>query len=191
MATENVEEIEEIGEVPEIVETQDELGNDVTDWKGIALERHEHAKKIAGIGKRWETKAKKAKETPVIPPVEEKKGFDYGQKAYLKSSGITQDEFPFVEEVMKSTGKSLDEVLETKYFQAELKEKRELKASKDAIPTGSKRTPSSGQTDVDSWVAKIEQGTAKLADIPDRELRQKVVNARMKKEQDKKQFYNS
>jgi len=49
-----------------------------------------------------------------------KEGFNDTKKAYLKSSGITPDEFSFVEDVMKSTGKSLDNVLDSKYFQIEL-----------------------------------------------------------------------
>ncbi len=176
---ENENDLEKVDEVPEIVETYDESETDTTDWKSIALQNH-------GIAKRLRTKLEKAKTpTPETPkPAEpEKKGFDYAEKAYLKTSGITPDEFAFVEEVMKSTGKSLDEVLEAKYFQAELKEKRELAESKAAVPAGTKRGTSPARDSVDYWLAKGEFPPADQFD-----LRVAVNNARIAKEQRKTQF---
>ena len=174
----------EVEDVEEIVETKDEFDNDTTDWKALAL-------KNQGISKRFKTKLEKAKELlktntdkkPEAPVVENKQGFDYAEKAYLKTSGILIEEYPFVEEVMESTGKSLDEVLEAKYFQSELKERRDLKASKDAIPTGGKRSGSAARDSVEYWVAKGE-----LPPVDQRELRTQVLNARIKTEQSKSQF---
>ena len=161
--------------------------NDDTDWKAEAL-------KARGIAKRNATrleKLKKAAQTKVetaTPPVkkkekEEKDGFDYAEKAYLRSSGIHADEYDLVMEVMRSTGKSLDEVLEAKYFQAELKERREAKETKNAIPAGSKRAAPAARDSVEYWIAKGE--------LPPRdqvELRRKVLKARESAEQRKSQF---
>ena len=174
----------EVEEIDEIVEEKDEEGNDTTDWKSLAL-------KNQGIAKRLKTKLEKAKDKAKEPPKEiddkpepkEKQGFDYAEKAFLTANGIKSDEYAFVEEVMKSTGKSLDEVLEAKYFQSELKERREEKASKDAIPSGSKRAATSSRDTVEYWIAKGE-----LPPENQRELRQQVVNARIKSEKDKSQF---
>lgn len=173
---------EEVVEIEEIVEETDDEGKDTTDWKALALKNH-------GIAQRFKTKLEKSKiDSKVEKKVEKiletkKEGFDYAEKAFLKASGVTPTEFALVEEVMKATGKSLDDVLESKYFQAELKEQRENKASKDAIPSGSKRSTSSARDEVDYWIAK---GTLPPAD--QRELRTKVVNARLKAEKAKSVF---
>lgn len=110
--------------------------------------------------------------------------FDYGEKAYLIANGIKEaDEMEFVKDVMKETGKSLDAVVGSKFFQAELKERREDKATADATPKGSKRSGQSAANTVEYWIAKGE-----LPPKDQRELRQKVVNARISKESNKSMF---
>lgn len=111
-------------------------------------------------------------------------GFDYGEKAFLIANGIKEaDEMELVSEIIKSTGKSLDEVVGSKYFQAELKEMRDDKTTTDAIPKGSKRSNNSSANTVEYWIAKGE-----LPPKDQRELRQKVVNARIKADTNKSQF---
>lgn len=173
----------EVEEVEDIVETKDDEGNDLTDWKAFAL-------KNQGIAKRFKTKLEKAKELiktnaekPKEPEKKEKEGFDYAEKAYLKASGIQTDEYPFVQEVLKSTGKSLDDVLESKYFQNELKERREEADTKKAIPEGTKRSSGAPIDSVDYWLAKGE-----LPPKEQSELRRKVVNAKIKKAQQESKF---
>ena len=78
---------------------------------------------------------------------------------------------------MKETGKTLEEVLASKYFRAELKELREQKASADAIPDSSKRSGQSPKDSVDYWLAK---GEMPPADQP--QLRREYVNAKLKQE---------
>ena len=162
----------EVEEIDDIVETKDEEGNDLTDWKALAL-------KNQGIAKRFKTKLEKdkqAKPEAKEPEKIEKKGFDFAEKAFLKSSGIQSNEYEFVEEVMKSTGKSLDDVLESKYFQAELKEQREESESKKAIPPTSKRSGGSAVDSVEYWIAKGE-----LPPKEQTQLRRDVVNAKIKR----------
>ena len=109
---------------------------------------------------------------------------DYGEKAFLIANGIKEsDEMDLVQEVMKSTGKSLDEVVGSRFFQAELKEMRDDKATADATPKGSKRGNNSASNTVEYWIAKGE-----LPPKDQRELRQKVVNARIKADSSKSQF---
>ena len=103
---------------------------------------------------------------------------DYGQKAYLVASGYkSAAEQKLAQEMMKSSGKTLDEILESKFFQAEVKEIREAAEGKAAIPEGTKRPGNSSADSVEYWIAKGELPPADQV-----ELRQKVVNARMKAE---------
>lgn len=108
---------------------------------------------------------------------------DYGQKAYLVANGIKGDEMNVVKEFMANTGKSLDDALDNKYLQAELKEFREAKATAAAVPGNTKRSGQSGASTVEYWIAKGE-----LPPASDRELRQKVVNARIKSESNTSMF---
>ena len=120
---------------------------------------------------------------PKVEKKEVKKGFDYAEKAYLKASGISGDEFALVEEYVENTGKSIDDILELKVFQAELKEKREASEVKEALPSGARRSSSSTKTNVDYWISKGE-----LPPEDQVELRRKVVNERIARE---KRSYSS
>ena len=155
---------------------------DETDWKAIAQKNH-------GIAQRYKTKLEKAKDNKdgEGKPNSDKKGdketpktevLDRMDKAILRVEKITsEEEIGLVESIMKDTGKTLEQVLESKYFQSELKEMRELKASEDATPTGTKRANNSARDTVDYWIAKGE-----LPPASQPELRQKVVNAKIAKE---------
>ena len=177
--------------VPEIVETQDDEGTDTTDWKAIAETQNESAKQFQGLSKRNHSDLRKLKEDPRLqeeakkPEEEEEKkeGFNYAEKAYLIANDVQKDEFGLVEKAMRSTGSTLDEVLEDEFFQGKLKSLREEQKSKDAIPKGTKRTSTSARDSVDFWVAKGE-----LHPANQRELRQKVVNARIKAEDSESKF---
>jgi len=181
----------EVPEVPELPQVQDGQ-KDTTDWKAIAQERQEALTKMQGMTKRFQTKLKKLAEAPKSQGDVQKqnagqdsqnKGFDYAQKAYLKASGIAQDEFSLIEEAMKGTGMDIDGVLGSKWFQSALKEQRELKATGDATPSPTKRAGNQTRNDVDYWIAK---GELPPADQP--KLRQQVVNAKIAAEKAKNQF---
>jgi len=159
--TQNNEEVVE-SEVSE--ETQDTEDN--TDWQARARE-------LEGRLKRAEKKLSRQSDPNHSAP--SKTGdFDYAQKAYLVANGVKgNDEMKLVKEIMSNTGKSLDQVLDSKYFTAELNEMREIKKSQDAIPSNSKRTSQSSKDTVEYWLAKGE--------LPeDRTLRSKVVKAKWK-----------
>lgn len=144
-------------------ETQETV--DSTDWKAKAEE-------LQGRLKRAETKLSKNTTSDKAPS---KTGdFDYGQKAFLVANGVkSSDEMSLVKDIMKDTGKSLDQVLESKYFTKELEELREARRTSQAIPNSSKRSTNSSRDSVEYWVAKGELPT-------DRELRSKVVKAKWK-----------
>ena len=114
-------------------------------------------------------------------------GLDYGQKAFLLANEIKgAEETSLVNQFMQETGKDLEGVIESKYFQSELKELRELGATANANPNGSNRSAQSAQDTVEYWVAKGE-----LPPATDVQLRRDVVNARLKKTDNKGTFYNS
>jgi len=180
-------ELEDPEDAPEVKDGEE----DKTDYKALAL-------KNAGIAKRNKTKldkfklaqAKKDGKQEGKKEAEiENKGLDYGQKAFLKANGIEKEEYDLVQEVMASTGKDLESVLESKYFQADLKEFRDQKATKGATPDGSKRSTNTSHDSVDYWIdRKDDKGNLMLPPADQRKLRTDVVNARIKKEKDRRTF---
>lgn len=191
MSKENeVIEIEDAVEVTDITPVVDENGNDTTDWKAQAEANLELAKRNQGIAQRNKTRLQKLKEekeggAPVTK--NEPTSSDLGEKAYLVVNGIkSADEIAFVQKMKKETGKDVESLLETTYFQTEFKSFKEKKATDNAVPTGSKRSTNTSVDSVDYWLAKGELPPADQV-----QLRRDVVNARLKKEQNKGVFYNS
>jgi hypothetical protein len=181
MANQNDVNEEEVIDVPEIKEEKDENGADVTDWKAKALEAQ-------GIAKRYQTKLSKMKEAKPAPAVEKQEAkqetLDRIDRAVLRVEKITEpDEIALVESTMKESGKSLEAVLAMKYFQSELKEMREFRASKEAIPSSTRRSSQSSRDTVDYWIAKGELPPADQV-----KLRRDVVNARMATAKQKSKF---
>jgi len=167
-------------------EDKGDKGDDKGDKKPIVTETPEA--RVARLQRQLKRAQKDAgveiDEAPKKKTSKESGELDYGQKAFLVANGIKgSEETNLVKEVMSATGKSLDEVLESRHFQAELKGLREDKATKDAIPPGSKRSGQSQANEVEYWIAKGE-----LPPADQRELRTKVVNARIKIQKDKNIF---
>ena len=159
--------------------------DDDTDWKALAQKNQGIAKRLKTKNTKLKEDAKTAKPLKIKKPEskDKKESFDYAEKAYLKTSDVKPEEFKLVQEIMSSTGKTLDEVLESKYFRAEQKELREAKESADAVPTGTKRASQSHKDKVDHWLAK---GELPPADQP--KLRREYVNAKAKAETNGSRF---
>lgn len=138
-----------------------------------------------GRRKRLETKLAKSSEPKAESSPRKSDDLDFGAKAYLVANGVKgADETKLVKEIMANTGKDLDAVLESKYFQAELKELRDMRLAAEATPTGAKRSSQSASNTVEYWLAKGE-----LPPSSEIDLRRKVVNARIDKESKKNVFY--
>lgn len=149
---------------------------DDKDWKAEAL-------KYKAILERNKNK----KEKPSTKSSTKSDELDYGQKAFLATQGISgSDETEFTKKMLKETGKSLDGLLESTYFQTELKSFREQKATQNAVPNSNNRSSNSAIDTVEYWIAKGE-----LPPKSDVDLRRKVIDARMKSEKTSGQFYNS
>jgi len=189
MSEEINDEIEDVIPVPEIVKTEDDDGNDNTDYKALAEQQREIAEKNRGIAQRNKTRAERFKSKGTNPDGKEPKTkdnvsksdeLDYGQKAFLVANDIkSQDEIKIVKDIMKDTGKTLEQVLESKYFQAELKEFREKKQTADAIPSKTKRSSNSAKDQVEYWLGK-KDSNGNYEYPEDRELKMKVIDARRK-----------
>lgn len=146
------------------------------------------------------TEAKLAKHKGIVARLEKKLGLnseeksksespapskssDFGltEKTFLKASDIKTDEYGLVKEWIANTGKAIDDVVENKYFLQELKDFREAKSSKEAIPTGTKRSSSASTNTSDYWYNKYSTGSVKADEIPN-EYRQAVFNKRLANE---------
>lgn len=117
-------------------------------------------------------------------PSKKSDDFGYDVKAYLKTSGIDSKEFDFVKTEMKQSGlKDIDSLLDNDYFKARLEKFRADKKTVEATPSGNR----SGGVPTDSveyWATKP------IEDVP-ADMRIKVVNYKLHKEQTKGAFYNS
>lgn len=154
-------------------ESKDQEVSDDTDWKAEAL-------KYKAILNR-----KKKKKATTKTASKESDDYDYGELAFLNTNGIKgSKEIEFAKKLQKQTGLPLNDLLENKYFKTELEEFRGEVKTENAMPSNSKRTRNVPSDSVEYWLAKGE--------LPkDRELRTKVVNARIKKEETNGMFYNS
>lgn len=169
-----VEETEEEDEDQDDTSSDDDSSDDdstTIDWEAKFKEE-------SGKRKRAETKLSKMSDPTKKSNSSKSDELGYAEKAYLVANGIKgADEMNIVKGLMKKTGASLDEILEDDYFQSKLNSHRDLKRTEAATPSGSKRAGQSSSNTVEYWIAKGE-----LPPASERELRQKVVNARIKSE---------
>lgn len=184
MEEENIETTDSLnGEVEEVVETET-----VESLKAKNQSLYERLKKAEGFERdadgAWVKKTEPEVKTKSEPKAKKSDDLDYGQKAFLVANGIKgEKELSLVKEAMKESGKTLEQVLESKYFQSELESLREIDRTEKATPTG-KRSSNNSMDSVEYWMSKP------MSEVP-KEMRTKVVNARLAKEQGGGVFYNS
>lgn len=190
MANDEKENIDSTNNEAEVVETEEEILEEETTKEEVKDDRQD--KPVETLEQRRarllrqlnQTNKKLGIETPKKSKSDD---FGYGEKAFLVANNIKEaSEMELVKNIIQETGKTLEQVLDSKYFQAELKEMRELKATEGATPKSSKRAGQSAQDSVEYWLAKGE-----LPPVSEVDLRRKVVNARIDKETKKGVFYNS
>lgn len=153
-------------------------------------------KEQQGINKRLKTKLAKKDETPPTeekPPVKKADSKsdeeDYAQLSYMSQHGIdtnSDDQIDFVKKTMKLSGLSLKDVLKEDFLKKGIKEIADNKTVEVATPSNSKRGQStSGKNSVEYWLKKGDRALPE-----DRDLRIKVVNARLDKMKNKDIFAN-
>lgn len=149
---------------------ESESKEDDTDWKAEALKY----KAILDRNKNRPERKSESKKSGEL---------DYAQKAFLMTSGIKgSKEFDFVKDELKKSGEELETLLENEYFQSKLEKFRAVNKTSDAIPKG-KNGSGVSLDSVEYWINKP------IEEVP-QEMRVKVVNARLKKEEGKGMFYN-
>lgn len=158
-------------EVEESDDTTEEQETDSKDWKAEAL-------KYKAILER-----NKGKEVVKEVKTEQSDGFGYDVKAYLKASGINANEFDFVRAEMKASGKDVDALLDSKYFQEALETRRALDKTDKATIKG-KRSGGVSTDSVEYWASKP------FEEVP-QSMRIKVLNHREAQDKNKGTFYNS
>ena len=118
---------------------------------------------------------------------------DRGQKAlwrsYAQIEGV--EEWALVRQEMKNSGISDPEVLsKNPYFMQKLETLRTTKANEAAADTGNRRGNTGGGKDTaEYWLAKLGPNDPVPADLP-RDLREKIVQARVSKNKTDKMFYS-
>lgn len=147
---------------------------------------YSRAKKAEGFeydksSKQWVKKSESAKaETKET----KSDSLDYGQKAYIASVlGVKGEEELALLKDYLDNGKTLEDLADNKHFQNDLKDLREVKATKDATPSSSKRSGNTAKDSVDYWLAK---GELPPSDQPD--LRRQVVNAKIARQKSANPF---
>lgn len=174
-------------EAEEVIETTQEENNQEETQEENTQEKYQETPEAKLARLERQTKQLKRKlglESEPQKTTQKSDGLDYGQKAFLVANGIKESaEMKLVQGIMQETGKNLEQVLGSKYFQAELNEMRELQTSKNAIPTG-KRSGNVPTESVEYWMTKD------FKDVP-ADMKAKVVNARLNQDKAKGVFYNS
>lgn len=172
-------ETEVIVEAPEVDDVESESNEDTEETTTTVAEKPKETPQQRKA--RLERQLKKVKKElgESDEPISKKSGFDYGEKAFLKASGINgQDEIELVKTWAERTGDDLDTIVEDDIFQSKLEKLRKNKVGKTGIPPSSKRGTQSTGDSVEYWLNKP------FADVP-KEMKTKVLNARLAKESNK------
>ncbi len=191
-------------EVPE--ENLEGLSDD-TDWKAKAAEIQKKHIEV-GIKQRERTKALKeqmtaleAKVTAQKPPekteVKESTDWNDSQKSLLLALKVDPQDFDFVKEEVKKfngslNGADLIALSNNQYFANKLDVRVTERANAKAAAGGGSggRGGAGGEESVEYWMGKLSPTEAIPEHIP-RQLREKIVDARMQKGTFQKEFYNS
>lgn len=159
-------------------DTQEETRE--TKTESVEAKRARLQRQLSQLDKKLGIKDEKQNETVA----EKKEGLDRIDKAILRAEKITNsDEIALVQDIMKETGKDIEDVLESRYFKAELKALRDEAIKEDALPSNSKRSMNSNRNSVEYWLAKGEMPPAN-----EPKLRQDYVNARINKTKERHMF---
>ena len=126
------------------------------------------------------------KEEPKPKLSENQEILDYGQLAFYNSKSDSEkleldEDIEYLKEQVKETGKSQSYILGSKWFQSELKARKETRVSKNAVPSGSQRSTTTAKDSADYWLDKP------FSEVPP-EMKGKVVARRMEKEKSGSDF---
>ena len=172
-------------EVDEVVEINEEVDDDTTDWKALALKNQGIAKRLkTKLEKQAEEKSKAEPKAELDKP-EKSSELDYGQRAFLKTYGISgADELALVKSWTERTGDQIDTLVEDEIFNAKLKGLRDQKAARETLQSmssGARNAQPSSKSKAEFWLDKP------FDEVP-KELREEVLNARLEREKEGNKF---
>jgi hypothetical protein len=181
--TEELENLDSQNEADEVETSEEE-----TTTEDSHEELTDREKQFLARAKKAETKLKELKSSKTEDKPEPKKSnqddFDYGEMAYMEMKGIkTDEEMDFVKKMMAKTGESLKSTVNDDYVINRLKSIREEVSVKNATPTNTKRTQTSGKDSVEYWLNKGE-----LPPTDKVQLRRDVLNAKIEREKQRSKF---
>lgn len=165
-------------------ESTEESNNEVEELRRQLEERDSQINDLTGKLKRVSKKAEKPKTQKAAKA--DDSGLDYGKLAYHNTVSEfkieANEDVEMLEQAIEDSGKSQEEVLNSKWFQEDINTAREARAAKQAVPKSTKRSNQTAVDDVSYHLQKIQDGSMQLNDIKDSDLRRKVLNARIKAE---------
>lgn len=183
---------QEVPATPEVSggETTEEIKLSKSEYEelvGIKSSYGSLKREMKDLKKSLETRAEE-KEAPESNPSKE----DFGllHKAFLRSNGISnEDEVELAKEIQKKTGMEWDQLVDDEYFQTKL---TTLRRQRDNIFATSNVSGGPGQSIAKDnpayWLAKGAPPTSDQ--VPNRQLRAKIVRAFMDSANTGKKFYD-
>ena len=153
--------------------------NELTALKEKNRQLFERTKKAEAEVKEFRTKLPKEEPKPKAESNEP----NYGRLAYLQAKGIDHpDDIRAVEDESNRLKLPLTDVLQMEHIKTKLQVNKDARTAQTGMPGGSNRAGGATQHDVDYWLQK--------GGLPenDQELAEKVVNARMSKDDSRRQF---
>lgn len=157
------------------------------DWKARALTAEGKAKRYFSSHRELQAfKRVQAEEKPAPEKEASKEKLEFGldEVNFLHWKNIDEEFFPRILKEVNDTGKRLQDVVKFKYLLDEYKDWQDQKAVENALPKDTKHGGGTISRDtVDYWLAKGE-----LPPKDQKELRRKVVEAKIKREEGKAMF---
>src|SRR3990167_153117 len=143
-------------------------------------ERGIKQRQLTRLAKELGIEIKKPEAEPAKPV--EKTEFGLDEMNFLGYKGIAEDDYSYILRELNSTGKRLQDLVKLRYVQDDLKEAKQQREVEAALPE-SKRAGNISRDNVDYWIAKGE-----LPPWSQRELREQVVNEKIKRQQNASTF---
>mgnify|MGYP001573491038 FL=1 len=176
----NIADVSDIEDVVALKEEYQKLADKSTKVFDSNRQLFERAKKAEAARKDLEGKIPKPEEHKPEPVKSNEP--DYAKLAFLNSKGYDHsDDQKLIQDEAERLKLSLTDVIGMEHIQSKLTANKEARVASEGMPKGKGRSGGNTPSDVDYHLAK---GTTP----DDQELAEKVVNARMKKEQSKNTF---
>ena len=171
----------------ETSETNEETPEDKTSEKIKTLDaqkKHWREKAVdKETGKTYKELYEASKESKPDSNINKPTEPDYAKMAFLAQKGIEHpDDVKVVQDEAERLKLPLTDILGMEHIQSRLTANKEARDAKAGLPKGTRRTGAVGQKDVDYWIAKGETPEG------DQELAEKVIEARLKKEESGNKF---